>query len=466
MPTSRQQPLIYFHSLELENVRCFGERQVLKLTDEQGRLAQWTLLLGDNGGGKTTLLQCLAWMRPVPTFSPKEREPGEGEPDTIEPVLNDAENEELSSLLRVGTEVTLELKATLSTGQALGTAKKTSHRIETGIRLVGKNEQLQGRTLTTNSFPPGLDKLALFELPIFAYGAARRMGFANFDRGEFSDSLASLFSTAAELYDAEEILLRLDYLAARRGGRNNRKRLDKVKEVLAAVLPHVANAKAIDIKGPKVPGKPEEPSGVRFVTPNGVVPLSGLSLGYQTTIAWITDLAIRLYGLYPDSSNPLAEPAIVLIDEIDLHLHPHWQRRLIADLTPHFPKVQFIATAHSPLMVQATTDANLAVLQQKDGQVVIENEPYFVKNWRVDQILTSDLFGLASARNPRIEGLITERSLLLDKLQRTPKEEKRLRALERELDNLPTAERHEDQEAMDFIRQAAALLKRQGSQKR
>jgi len=118
MASSQQQPLIYFHSLELENVRCFGERQVLELTDEKGRLAQWTLLLGDNGVGKTTLLQCLVWMRPRPAFSPKEREPGEGEPDTIEPWLNDAENEVLNSLLRVGTEVTLELKATLSIGRS------------------------------------------------------------------------------------------------------------------------------------------------------------------------------------------------------------------------------------------------------------------------------------------------------------------------------------------------------------
>ena len=117
-------------------------------------------------------------------------------------------------------------------------------------------------------------------------------------------------------------------------------------------------------------------------------------------------------------------------------------------------------------MVQANTDANLAVLHQKDDQVVIENEPYFVKNWRVDQILTSDLFGLTSTRNRRIEGLTMERNTLLDKLKRTPKEEKRLRELERELDNLPTAERHEDQEAMDFIRQAAALLKRQDLRKR
>ena len=86
---------------------------MLELTDDKGRLAHWTLLLGDNGVGKTTLLQCLVRMMPVPTFSPKEREPGEGEPDTIEPVLNDVENEVLNSLLRVGTEVTLELKATL-----------------------------------------------------------------------------------------------------------------------------------------------------------------------------------------------------------------------------------------------------------------------------------------------------------------------------------------------------------------
>jgi energy-coupling factor transporter ATP-binding protein EcfA2 len=452
MARSQQQPLIYFHSLELENVRCFGERQVLQLTDEQGRLAQWTLLLGDNGVGKTTLLQCLAWMRPKQG----------GEPNTIEPALTNEENEVLSSLLRVEPEVILELKATLSMNQALGVTKRKTRTIETRIHFKGKQGELQDM-LSPESPLGRRPNPALFDLPIFAYGAARRMGIANLDRGEFSDPLASLFSTATELYDAEEVLLRLDYLAVRRG---YQQRLHKVKEVLAAILPEIISVEDIQILGPKVPGKPEEPSGIRFVTPYGVVPLAGLSLGYQTTIAWTTDLAIRLYDRYPDSPNPLAEPAIVLIDEIDLHLHPHWQLRLIANLTPYFPKVQFIATAHSPLMVQATTDANLAVLQQKDGQVVIENEPYFVKNWRVDQILTSDLFGLASARNLRIEGLITERNTLLDKRKRTPKEEKRLRELEHELDNMPIAERREDQEAMDFIRQAAALLKRQELRKR
>lgn len=456
MARSQQQPMIYFHSLELENVRCFGERQVLELTDDKGRLAQWTLLLGDNGVGKTTLLQCLTWMRPVPRVTKNE-----GKPDAIEPALNSEENNVLNSLLRAGPSVTLELKATFSMDQALGAVKRQIHRIETGMRFQGKQGQLHEPALTTNSFPGKRPNLDLLDLPLFAYGAARRMGVANLDKSDLADPLASLFSTAAELYDAEEILLQLDYLAARRGGHSYEQRLQKVKEVLAAILPDVASAEGIQILGPKVPGKPEEPSGVRFATPYGVVPLSGLSLGYQTTLAWTTDLALRLYERYPDSSNPMAEPAIVLVDEIDLHLHPRWQRQIMEYLTQHFPKTQFIATAHSPLMVQAATHANLAVLQQQDGQVVIENRPHFVESWRVDQILTSELFGVTSARSPRIERLITERNTLLDKLTQSPDEESRLRELKHELDNLPTAERHEDQEAMDFIRRAAALLKSQ-----
>src|SRR6266568_9039504 len=92
MARSQQQPMIYFSSLELENVRCFGERQVLELTDEQGRPARWTLLLGENGVGKTTLLQCLAWMRPVPVITVKEGKPAEGKPDTIAPALDREEN--------------------------------------------------------------------------------------------------------------------------------------------------------------------------------------------------------------------------------------------------------------------------------------------------------------------------------------------------------------------------------------
>ncbi len=72
---------------------------------------------------------------------------------------------------------------------------------------------------------------------MFAYGAARRMGIANLEKREFADPLASLFSTATELYDAEEILLNLDYLAAKKDEESYEQRLQKVKGLLATVLP-------------------------------------------------------------------------------------------------------------------------------------------------------------------------------------------------------------------------------------
>ena len=455
MASSPQQPSIYFSSLELENVRCFGERQILDLTDDEGRLARWTLILGDNGVGKTTLLQCLAWMRPVPFVTE------EGQLDIIEPALNsEEENSVLNSLLRTGPKVNLVLKATLNIDQGLDTTKKRKPQtIETGISMQGEDGLLQERQVDPSRFLK-LQNFFLPEPPIFAYGATRRMGLSNLEKSELSDPLASLFSSSTELYDAEEILLNLDYLSAKKSNKRNKKRLEQVKQILAAILPDIQDKKDIHILGPKVLGHPDEPSGVRFKTPYGLVPLSGLSLGYQTTLAWTVDLASRFYERYPDSPDPLAEPAIVLIDEVDLHLHPRWQRRIMEDLAHYFSNTQFIATAHSPLMVQAAANANLAVLRQENGQVIIQNRPQFIKAWRVDQILTSDLFNIP-ARSKEIESLIAERHALLDKTGRNRSEKERLKVLEEELDHLPTAENHKDQADMDLIRRMAAKLREQ-----
>ncbi len=463
-----KEPPIYFTSLELENVRCFGERQTLDLTDDEGKLAQWTLLLGDNGVGKTTLLQCLAWMRPVPAMESRK----DSTPDTIAPALDSEENEVWKSLLRREAKIQLDLKATLSVGQKLGIREKGRIlKIKTNVRMSGRNGALQERIPTENLFPKPLN-MNLLDLPIFAYGATRRMGSSNLENSDLSDPLASLFSSSTELYDAEEILLNLDYLAAKSAVKSaakskrmrNEKRLQRIRQLLAAVLPDIQDEKDIAILGPKVLGHPDEPSGVLFKTPYGLVPLLGLSLGYQTMLAWMVDLASRLYERYPDSPNPLAEPAIVLIDEIDLHLHPLWQRHVMEDLIRHFPSVQFIATAHSPLIAQEAEEANLTVLQQKDGQVVIKNHPQFVKAGRVDQILTSELFGVPSARRKHVESLIASRNALLDKTRRTRSEEDRLNALDKELENLPTAENHEDRAAMDLIRRMAAKLREQSSE--
>ena len=188
------------------------------------------------------------------------------------------------------------------------------------------------------------------------------------------------------------------------------------------------------------------------------VPLSGLSLGYQTTLTWVLDLALRLYGRYPDHSDPLSAPGIVLIDNIDLHLHPLWQRRLMEDLSGCFKAIQFVATAHSPLIVQAAENANVTVLQEISGEVVISTHPGSVRDWRADQILASDLFDVP-ARSAAVERLREERDALLDKLDRNEEEKDRLKVLEERLNALPTGESIADQEAMALIRSVAEELK-------
>lgn len=445
---------IYFRSLELENVRCFAQRQCLDFTDKDGKPVQWILILGDNGVGKTTLLQCLAWMRPVPHVN-KETELIDG----IEAALNSEENEVWDSLIRIGDKVDVILRATLSAGQELG--EKSGDELEnitTHVEMEGRNGLLQDRRVAG---PDGKQFLHS-DPPIFAYGASRRPGTLKRDGEELSDPLVSLYKESTELYDAEDLLLKLDH-RAKSGEKQDEDILQRVKQVLAAVLPGIKDEGKIQIRAPKVFGHRSETGGVQFETPYGLVPLSGLSLGYQTTLTWIVDLALRLYERYPNSSNPLAEPGIVLIDNIDLHLHPRWQRRMMADITERFPAIQFVATAHSPLVVQAAENAKLVVLREQDGQVLIDDDHELVNTWRVDQILASDLFGI-STRSKRIEELRKERNALLDMPNRSKSDEDRLQSLREELDRLPTAEDvEEDQAAMDLIREIANDLRESGS---
>jgi predicted ATP-binding protein involved in virulence len=156
------------------------------------------------------------------------------------------------------------------------------------------------------------------------------------------------------------------------------------------------------------------------------------------------------------------------VDEIDLHMHPKWQRQIQGYLTERFPNTQFIVTAHSPLIVQAAADsgANIAVLNRVDNPdgddyVEIINDPDIIKGWRVDQIMTSDLFGLESVRPPSMDKPLAERKEILAKKKLTKKDQVRLEEIETEVGELPTAETKEDQEAMDIIRRAAKHLKDQ-----
>ncbi len=311
---------VYFTRLVLENVKSFGNRQQLDLTDKNGRPARWTLILGDNGVGKTTLLQCLALMRPTLTLGEKAKT-NAPQPDLLQPSLFDKENSEIAALARIG-QTSVKLEADLSIGRVFGDTKMRSRPLTLRADFEVKDNDL------AKILPHRLRRPGFVEPVVIGYGAARH-------------------------------------------------------------------------------------SRYRSSTPYGEVPLSQLSLGYQTMTAWAVDLAWRLYQSFPDSDEPLSRPAIVMVDELDLHLHPRWQRQLRTDISDAFPNVQFIATAHSPLLAQDYLDANLAVVREVNGQAIIDDDPTIVRTWRLDEVVTSALCEVESPYSVDVQRRLDRRTALL-----------------------------------------------------
>ncbi|HEX5262660.1 MAG TPA: AAA family ATPase [Phenylobacterium sp.] len=440
---------VYLTRLELQNVRSFGGTQVLELTDSAGKPARWTLVIGENGVGKTTLLQCLAMMRPILANKPDVA--NAGAPDHVEPDLFNRENDEIEDLARVG-EAEVSLKADFVAGHVLGKPGGRMQKLATEASFTMKGEELD--TVDHSS----VRKPSFVEPLVIGYGAARHVS----DRtGEFinvqDEGTASLFDPTLPLADAQQILEELDYAAFKKRP-HAAALLESVKAALVTLLPDVPNAAAISLYGPATPGSKGQKTGVQIATPYGEVPLYSLSLGYQTMTAWAVDLAWRLYQHFPDADDPLAEPAIVLIDELDLHLHPRWQRELRSHMSTAFPQVQFIATAHSPLLAQSYLDTNIAVVREEEGQAVILNDPEVIRTWRIDELMTSVLYDLDSPYSPEVTTDLARRTKLLQKTRLTPAEKEDLARLQDLAASLSVAPTPEDQGAMDILRRAAKLL--------
>ncbi len=417
---------VYLADVSIAHVRCFGPEQRLSLVDENGKIARWTVILGENGVGKTTLLQMMALLA--------SRDSREVE-HLIEFEMFERRMERWEKPPREH-----HLAARVPRGKAAEAAASAVFR------------SAAGETATRLWF--GAEPATSLErVPfLYGYGAGRRLGVGSLKgrrRSNYADAFLSLFIDT-DLTDAEEWLLQADYASAR--GPEDvgaRRRVEVVKELLLRVLPDVTDIRIVESST-----SPE----VELRTPYGWVPVAGLSLGFQTLIAWTVDLAARFLSRFDGVGDPLSQPAIVLVDEIDLHLHPRWQRQLIGHLTQLFRGTQFIATAHSPLVVQAAENANIVVLRRDGDHVVVEAQPSEVKNWRIDQILTSDLYGLPSARPPQLDSLLHERREILEKAEITAADERRLRSIEKAMGSLPGGETPEEIRAMVAIERASRAL--------
>ncbi len=178
---------------------------------------------------------------------------------------------------------------------------------------------------------------------------------------EFASRLAGYKNSISPVCSADELLnwLKFEQQLALQDGRESTQFIT-VKEAIKQAIEgctrvdyHLRLGLLLDIEG-----QPRLPFGT-------------LSDGQRNMLAMIGDIAYKAAQLNPHLGKEVLQktPGIVLIDELDLHLHPKWQRHVIEDLRRLFPEIQFIATTHSPFIIQTARDGELIKL---DGEVGIE----------------------------------------------------------------------------------------------
>ncbi len=350
------KPSVYFQSLHLEDVKCFKGSQVIDFSDGNNKPAQWTVILGNNNTGKTTILKCLAAVEPTLA--------------SIE-VLGNKIDVVLPSLFRLS--FIEQINANFFYLEKKNTYKKLKEH---------KFDKLEEEWIGAFNMANTLVNSPYSNLIINSYGVHRKSSHLTNDN--FKPLAGNLlFFEEANLMNCEEWLLEL-FLSEKLGKKQAGVIFKQVEKILTSgILP--------DIKGLQVKSIEKGASFenlVEFDTDFGKARLRDLGYGYQSMAAWVLDLVRRMVERYSDYKNPLEGPAVVLVDEIDLHLHPEWQRKIVGHLSKYFPNTQFIVTAHSPLIVQSAEQINLVLLEKEEDTVTIRQPKIGTyRGWSVEEIL-------------------------------------------------------------------------------
>ena len=132
------------------------------------------------------------------------------------------------------------------------------------------------------------------------------------------------------------------------------------------------------------------------------LPFEALSDGYRAFIGWVGDLLYYMCRVTPEGKKLTDLRGVVMVDELDLLLHPAWQRTVVESLATTFPNLQFFFTSHSPIVAGTLEAANIFVTETdiETGAAAVHPGKERIHGLSADQILTSPYFGLSTPRAP------------------------------------------------------------------
>ncbi len=324
-----ERPAQLVRLVDLRNIRIFRETPIVETpfpaaNPDQG---QWIVFIGENGIGKTTLLRALALVLASPAIATKLL-------DERYPMLTNGTDGHIAIDLDTGT-----LAATI------------------------RREQ---RTEVLTSNTPNVHRPW-----VVAYGVRRGNARGEKDRepetGPIGE-LHTLFDRPASLHNASAWLsgLKADVFFERDKAPKDSPPgpRELVWNAVVEALKELLHVQSVEV----------EAGGNVFVKHEafGRVPLNAMSDGYLTTAGWAIDMIARWIERQRELDELIDEQwmkqmkGFVLIDEIDLHLHPIWQMRIIDDIRRLFPRLSFIVTTHNPLTLQAARRGEIYVMRREE----------------------------------------------------------------------------------------------------
>ena len=454
--------------IELSNIRCF-EHLNINFT-ESDSISKWLMVLGDNAVGKTTLLRSVALGISNPSDASAIIQSLSGgfirqgaDEGSIKMVLRDVsktktpllKSQRLYRALLNAFPTTSKLSilrdslnidpAQISPYQGLAEqveelikwaekAIKFDELIDTARKINPSNDSLthldqeeqtdtytittkiirqsEDSEIVTQKIEPEIDFL-WSDIFVCGYGVNRTtQTYINPEGYRTLDAVQSLFTS--QVFQDPEIVLR--------------RRSDEVRKQIEQQL----------LKVLMLDDHPEyqfhySDRGIEVDGPWGRQPLAALSDGYRSTSQWLLD-----FIGWAVHANRLTENGniggILLIDEIEQHLHPLWQRYFVQRLHEMFPNTQIIASTHTPLAASGVADIESGLLVKLDRSPengvqakLINKEELYGK--RADQVLTSEAFGLVTSRNLGSLTDIDRYSELLGRTRRSQEEENELQEL-------------------------------------